>query len=167
MEGAQKTFDQGVELRLKGNEAFKNQDFKQALQHYYSALLYLKAVGGREFESQFKAKSQEQLVMIYNNMCAVFARQDNWERVLFYAKKANELDPNNLKSKFRMGQAHIRLEDIEEAKALLEEVLKQNPNDGLVKQELAKVSMANKKMDDREKMIYRAMMSKMAYGQKD
>ena len=149
MESAQKTFDQGVELRLKGNEAFKNQDFKQgkshleqpftfqlmlffffalALQHYYSALLYLKAVGGREFESQFKAKSQEQLVMIYNNMCAVFARQDNWERVLFYAKKANELDPNNLKSKFRMGQEHIRLEDIEEAKALLEEVLKQNPN---------------------------------------
>lgn len=29
MEAAQKTFDQGVELRLKGNEAFKSQDFKQ------------------------------------------------------------------------------------------------------------------------------------------
>lgn len=85
-------------------------------------------MGGREFESEFKAKSQEQLVMIYNNMCAVFARQDNWDRVLSYAKKANELDPNNTKSKFRMGQAHIRLENIEEAKSLLEEVLRQNPD---------------------------------------
>lgn len=65
--------------------------------------------------------------MIYNNMSAVFAKQDRWDRVLFYATKANELDPTNTKSKFRMGQAHLRTENIEIAKSLLEEVLKQNP----------------------------------------
>ncbi|KAI8047577.1 uncharacterized protein B0P05DRAFT_582302 [Gilbertella persicaria] len=95
-------------------------------------------------------------------MSAVFSKQNRWERVLFYAKKAHELDTTNTKSKFRMGQAYLRLENIEQAKTLLEDVLKQNPEDALVKQELAKVSSANKKMDDREKMIYQAMMSKLA-----
>lgn len=61
-------------------------------------------------------------------MCAVFAKQERWDRVLENAKKANEIDPNNMKSKFRMGQAHLRLEDIEVAKPLLEEVLKDNPD---------------------------------------
>ncbi|CAO0802796.1 unnamed protein product [Mucor circinelloides] len=124
---AQENFDKGVQLRLEGNEAFKKQDLKQALTQYYNALLHLKAVGGQKEESKFKEKSSEQLVMIYNNMSAVFAKQDRWDRVLFYATKANELDPTNTKSKFRMGQAHLRTENIEIAKSLLEEVLEQNP----------------------------------------
>jgi len=33
--------------------------------------------------------------------------------------------------------------------------------DALVKQELAKVAAANKSMDEKEKLIYRAMMSKL------
>lgn len=96
--------------------------------NYYNALLYLKAVGGQKYEREFKQQSHEQLVMIYNNMSAVFSKQDRWDRVLFYAKKANELDPDNLKSKFRMGQANLRLENIEVAKSLLEEVLAKNPD---------------------------------------
>lgn len=99
-----------------------------ALTNYYHALLNLKAVGGQQQEKEYKEKSNEQLVMIYNNMCTVFSKQERWDRVLSYAKKANEIDPSNLKSKFRMGQAYLRLEDIEVAKPLLEEVLKENPN---------------------------------------
>jgi hypothetical protein len=34
--------------------------------------------------------------------------------------------------------------------------------DALVKQELAKVTAANKSMDEKEKLIYRAMMTKLA-----
>ncbi|CAO3688361.1 unnamed protein product [Rhizopus stolonifer] len=60
-----------------------------------------------------------------------------------------------------MGQAHLRLENIEEAKTLLEKVLAQNPNDGLVKQELVKVTSANKQREEKEKLIYRAMMTKL------
>ncbi|KAI9486545.1 MAG: hypothetical protein EXX96DRAFT_534793 [Benjaminiella poitrasii] len=166
MGSPEENFEKGVELRLEGNEAFKKQDFKQALTLYYNALLHLKAVGGQKQENEFKPKSNEQLVMIYNNMTAVFAKQERWDRVLFYAKKANEIDPKNTKSKFRMGQAHLRMENIELARSLLEEVLEQNPDDGLVKQELHKVQIANKQMDDKEKMIYRAMMSRLAQQEK-
>lgn len=84
-------------------------------------------MGGQKFKDQFKVSGDEQLVMIYNNMSAVFAKQERWDRVLFYAKKANELDAQNTKSKFRMGQAYLQLEDIEKAKELLEQVLALNP----------------------------------------
>jgi tetratricopeptide (TPR) repeat protein len=98
-----------------------------ALTNYYNALLYLKAVGGQKLKDYYKVSGDEQLVMIYNNMSAVFAKQERWDRVLLYAKKANELDAQNTKSKFRMGQAYLQLEDIEKAKELLEEVLALNP----------------------------------------
>lgn len=96
--------------------------------NYYNALLHLKDVGGTKHKDEFKAISEAQLVMIYNNMSAVFAKQERWDRVLFYAKKANELDSTNSKSKFRMGQAYLQLENIEKAKELLEEVLAINPD---------------------------------------
>ncbi|KAI7889249.1 uncharacterized protein EV154DRAFT_424252 [Mucor mucedo] len=99
-------------------------------------------------------------------MSAVFAKQERWDRVLFYAKKANELDSQNTKSKFRMGQAYLQLEDIEKAKELLEEVLALNPEDALVKKELQKVSIAIRQMDDKEKLIYRAMMTKLSQEKK-
>lgn len=99
-----------------------------ALTNYYNALLHLKAVGGQASKDQYKKASDEQLVMIYNNMSAVFAKQDKWDRVLTYAKKANELDPENTKSKFRMGQAYLQLENVDQAKTLLEEVLALNPD---------------------------------------
>ncbi|KAI8984497.1 hypothetical protein BDF20DRAFT_816987 [Mycotypha africana] len=97
-------------------------------------------------------------------MCAVFAKEDRWDRVLYYASQAIELDKNNTKSKFRMGQAHLRLQNTDKAKELLEEVLKENPDDALVKQELNKVQTANKQMEEKEKLIYRTMMSKLAQG---
>ncbi|CAO3694439.1 unnamed protein product [Rhizopus microsporus] len=87
------SYDKGVEYRLAGNEAFKKQDYKQALQNYYNALLHLKALGGTKEKEKYKEASDTQLVMIYNNMTAVFAKQERWDRVLFYAKKASELDP--------------------------------------------------------------------------
>lgn len=141
-------YDKGVEYRLAGNEAFKKQDYKQgklihwrrnslfldsdlfytlALQNYYNALLHLKALGGTKEKEKYKEASETQLVMIYNNMTAVFAKQERWDRVLFYAKKASELDPKNTKTKFRMGQAYLRLENVDEAKTLLEQVLAENP----------------------------------------
>jgi tetratricopeptide (TPR) repeat protein len=98
------------------------------LTNYYNSLLHLKAVGGQKQKDEYKSRSDEQLVMIYNNMSAVFAKQERWDRVLHYAKQANELDETNTKSKFRMGQAYLQLENIELAKKYLEEVLALNPD---------------------------------------
>ncbi|KAI8891070.1 TPR-like protein [Backusella circina FSU 941] len=156
------TFEKGVEYRLAGNASFKEQNWKSALTNYYSAILHLKTVGGQQEKEEYKKKSEEQLVLIYNNMCAVFSKQDKWDRVLSYAKKAEELDPDNIKAKFRLGQAYSRAGDLENAKSYLTQVQEKNPNDPLVKSELSKLNSEEKKSEDKQRAIYRAMMTKFA-----
>ncbi|CEP13642.1 hypothetical protein [Parasitella parasitica] len=96
MSTAQDNFDKGVQLRLEGNEAFKKQEFKQALTHYYNALLHLKAVGGQKEEAKFKQQSTEQLIMIYNNMSNVFAKQERWDHDLVKKELAKIAEADKL-----------------------------------------------------------------------
>ncbi|KAI8137144.1 hypothetical protein BJV82DRAFT_675120 [Fennellomyces sp. T-0311] len=121
------TFTKGVECREAGNAAFKKGDYQGALSNYYHALLHLRTIGGLHPNDDLKKRSNEQLVMIYNNMAAVLAKQEKWKRVLDSATKARELDNENTKSKFRQGQAYARMGNTDQAKALLDELLKQNP----------------------------------------
>ncbi|KAG2228320.1 hypothetical protein INT45_011112 [Circinella minor] len=123
----EETFAKGVECREAGNEAFKKNNYQEALSQYYHALLHLRTVGGLQPENNLKERSNEQLVKIYNNMAAVLAKQEKWSRVLDNATKAREIDDSNLKSKFRQGQAHGRLGNMEKAKELLTEILKKDP----------------------------------------
>ncbi|KAL1931315.1 hypothetical protein VTP01DRAFT_10452 [Rhizomucor pusillus] len=155
----EETFQKGVEFREQGNAAFKSGDLKAALSSYYSALLHLRSVGGMHPEGDLKQRSESQQVMIYNNMAAALAKQEKWDRALDSAKKASALDPENLKSKFRMGQAYVRLGDFEKAKPLLDQVLARNPDDTLVKQELAKVKQEEKKANAEVKSAYWGMFS--------
>ncbi|KAF7727142.1 Tetratricopeptide repeat protein 9A [Apophysomyces ossiformis] len=158
----QETFDKGVQLRLAGNEAFKTGDYKEALTKYYHAILHLRTVGGNQHKDEFKDDANKQLLMIYNNMATVLSKQNKWERVLDYSKKARELDENNVKAKFRMGQAYLRLGAIDKAKPLLQSVLDNDPEDALVKHEMEILKQEEKKMESREKTVYRNMISKMA-----
>lgn len=91
------------------------------------------------------------------------------------------MDPENVKAKFRLGQAYSRAGDLENAKSYLSQVQEKNPNgmikkmgifiiyinmdiyiDPLVKSELAKLTSEEKKSEDKQRAIYRAMMTKFA-----
>ncbi|SAL96400.1 hypothetical protein [Absidia glauca] len=163
----QETFDKGMVFKAEGNEAFKNQNYKEALGKYYNAILHLKTVGGNKNKEQFDAKSNEQLALIYNNMAAVSIKQENWPRATENCKKSLELNSNNMKAKFRLAQSYIRQKDLDKAEPLLTEVLKANPDgnnaclDSAVKQEMALFKKQTKSMDGKEKLIYQKMMSKM------
>ncbi|KAI9482567.1 hypothetical protein BDB00DRAFT_857456 [Zychaea mexicana] len=92
-----KLFKKGVEYRETGNEAFKKGDYPAALSDYYHALLHLRTVGGLQPANDLKERPNEQLVKIYNNQCAVLAKQEKWPRVLDTATKAREIDAENFK----------------------------------------------------------------------
>ncbi|KAI8393369.1 uncharacterized protein BYT42DRAFT_550790 [Radiomyces spectabilis] len=157
----QETFDKGVEYRLQGNEAFKKGEYQQALRSYYHAILHLRTVGGNEKKDEFKEASEKQLVTIYNNMSAVYSKQDKWDRVLEYSQKAHSLDSSNIKTKFRLAQAYLRRGDVDRAKPLLESCLENNPNDGLVKQEMAQLKKLEQSQEAKEKSVYRNMFAKL------
>ncbi|KAL0097504.1 hypothetical protein J3Q64DRAFT_1062908 [Phycomyces blakesleeanus] len=107
----------------------------------------------------FEEKANEQLVMIYNNMSNVYSKQNKWERVIEYATMVTALDPKNKKATFRLGQAYLRQGKADKAKPLLEDVLKMDPNDALVKSEIARLEEDEQHMENREKNIYRKMFS--------
>ncbi|KAI9251520.1 hypothetical protein BDA99DRAFT_203838 [Phascolomyces articulosus] len=153
-------YKKGVECREAGNEAFKKGDYPAALSNYYHALLHLRTVGGHHPPNDLKERSNDQLVRIYNNMAAVLAKQEKWNRVLDNATKAREIDENNLKSKFRQGQAHGRMGNVDKAKELLNEVLAKDPKDAAVKQELALIQQKDKKGQEQVKNAYWGMFDR-------
>ncbi|CAO3630099.1 unnamed protein product [Cunninghamella blakesleeana] len=161
MASPEETFQKGVALRLEGNEAFKRGEYKEALTKYYHAILHLKTVGGQKNKEEYTPRSNEQLVFIYNNMCAVHMKQSNWERVIQYSKKVLELDKENAKAKFRMAQAYLGKKDLDKAEPLLKEIAKISPDDAAVKKELANFEKLTGVSLVKEKQVYRNMMSKM------
>ncbi|KAL0095285.1 hypothetical protein F4703DRAFT_1063610 [Phycomyces blakesleeanus] len=132
---------------------------KAITQKYYFAILHLRTVGGNKEKKIFEEKANEQLVMIYNNMSNVYSKQNKWERVIEYATMVTALDPKNKKATFRLGQAYLRQGKADKAKPLLEDVLKMDPNDALVKSEIARLEEDEQHMENREKNIYRKMFS--------
>ncbi|CDS05548.1 hypothetical protein LRAMOSA08076 [Lichtheimia ramosa] len=160
MNNTDETFKKGVEYRLAGNEAFKKADFPEALKNYHHALLHLRTLGGTNPPAELKNKTNEELVKIYNNMAAVLAKQDKWERVLKNAIEANKIDESNIKAKFRMGQAYGRLGNTDKAIELLNEVKQKNPTDELVKQELTRIKQEEKKGQEQVKSTYWGMFDR-------
>ncbi|KAI7885752.1 TPR-like protein [Lichtheimia hyalospora FSU 10163] len=158
------TFNKGVDYRLAGNEAFKKADFPEALKNYHHALLHLRTLGGTNPPAELKKKTDEELVKIYNNMAAVLAKQDKWDRVLKNAIEANKLDESNIKAKFRMGQAYGRLGNADKAIELLNEVKQKNPTDELVKHELTRIKQEEKKGQDQVKSTYWGMFDRKPSG---
>ncbi|KAI9484371.1 hypothetical protein BDB00DRAFT_856199 [Zychaea mexicana] len=84
-------------FKKRRNEAFKKGDYPAALSDYYHALLHLRTVGGLQPANDLKERPNEQLVKIYNNQCAVLAKQEKWPRVLDTAIQAREIDAENFK----------------------------------------------------------------------
>ncbi|KAI7869900.1 hypothetical protein BDF14DRAFT_1879650 [Spinellus fusiger] len=167
---SKETFAKGVGYRMEGNDFFKAEEYTQALKSYYFAILHLKTVGGVKEQDEFKPAYEEQLVKIYNNMSTVYSKQNKWERVIQYStkarhskKKALELDGGNAKSLFRLGQAYIRAGIPEKAYFYLRDAADKNPNDPLVKHEMALLDKLKEKHDKTKDTLYRDMVRKIIH----
>ncbi|KAI9015847.1 hypothetical protein CLU79DRAFT_721411 [Phycomyces nitens] len=90
---------------------------------------------------------------------AVFSKQDKWDRVIHYATKALELDGKNAKATFRLGQGYLRQGKGDKAKPLLNQALQINPDDPLVKHEIARLEHDEQNAEVKEKAIYRKMFA--------
>ncbi|KAI9313850.1 hypothetical protein BX666DRAFT_551470 [Dichotomocladium elegans] len=151
----------GIEFREKGNDAFRNGDLNGALSNYYHAVLHLRSLGVSRVGETLNSQISKQLVMVYNNMAAVHARKEKWQRVLETATDAHKLDSTNSKAKFRMGQAYIHLGNIDQASKYLNEALQENPGDPVVLKELQKIKALEKEGDSKLKKTFWGMYDKL------
>ncbi|KAG8747348.1 hypothetical protein FRC10_001527 [Ceratobasidium sp. 414] len=144
----------GRDKKATGDDSFRKGDFKGALRSYHEAGLYLNGLdksflpaltGGVDPEPpkpgapQPKTEVDELLEKIWTNMAACHLKGGNYKRVIELADKALKKNENNSKAKYRKAKALAGQGYTEKAILMVEELLKNDPNDEAMKKDLADI----------------------------
>ncbi|KAK3863169.1 hypothetical protein Pcinc_031022 [Petrolisthes cinctipes] len=119
------------ELKEKGNEHFKQQQVKKAIQSYHSGLMYVKGIDQDLNPNKILGKCQDAPSLpqdvkeevtdmsahLHNNLAACLLKQEpvRYERVVSCCEHVTELRPQNIKGWYRLGLAHYHLRDYDKA----------------------------------------------------
>jgi len=106
-------------IRSRGNDLFKEKDFKKALSKYKKAIKYAE-------------EGSEQFVKSWGNIAAVQMMQKEWREVVKATNKVLEHSPDDFKALSRKGQSLFRLNDFTEAKKILKKAKELKPDDKTV-----------------------------------
>eukprot|EP01122_Echinamoeba_exundans_P010741 TRINITY_DN4079_c0_g1_i2.p1 TRINITY_DN4079_c0_g1~~TRINITY_DN4079_c0_g1_i2.p1 ORF type:complete len:189 (+),score=47.26 TRINITY_DN4079_c0_g1_i2:39-569(+) len=147
------------EYKLKGNEAFKTGNLKEALRNYHVATIHIKGLM-QTTEEQKKTIDAINLAC-QSNMVACYMKLEEWEKVMNTCTTILTKDPNNVKALFRRGRAHIFRQNLDLAKADLNAAKALSPNDKDVELELQRLSQKYKESEAKEKALYRGVMKNM------
>ncbi|KAL3515247.1 hypothetical protein ACH5RR_022149 [Cinchona calisaya] len=134
-------------IKTYGNDHFKKQDYKMALRKYRKALRYLDVCWDKDEIDEDKSMHLRKMKsQIFTNSSACKLKLGDSKGALLDADFAMRDGENNAKALFRQGQAHVALNDIDAAVESFKKALNLEPNDGVIKKELA---AAKKKIADR------------------
>jgi regulator of sirC expression with transglutaminase-like and TPR domain len=97
----------------------------------------LHVAGINSFASMYGAKStpaqnekaQELTSAFRSNLAAVYIKQERWEQAIYATSKVLEVDPDNLKARYRRSLAYLRNKQSQQAAADLDLALAKAPND--------------------------------------
>jgi cyclophilin family peptidyl-prolyl cis-trans isomerase len=109
------------QIRLTGNEYFKNEDYQNALMKYEKAFRYL-APGLCEYEDKLLLEKEEMIVL--GNIAAVMYKQKEYRTVVEICNRIVEYEPDNSKARVRRGVSSFLTGDLDVAKQDLEHALK-------------------------------------------
>ena len=82
-------------------------------------------------------------------------------KALEHATKVLEKDASNGKAIFNSGRALIMVGELEQAQTCLENALAKNPEDKLIKKELARIPKEKAKQKEKDKRTWQAAFKKM------
>ncbi|CAK9092563.1 unnamed protein product, partial [Durusdinium trenchii] len=105
------TRDAAPELRKKGNDLFEAEDYEGAVEQYSAALK--------------KAPSS----VLHANRAAAYMMLGWWQQALRDCKAALRKDPDNLKALQRQGRVLLAMDDLEAAKAVVEDLELRGPKE--------------------------------------
>ncbi|GIL55522.1 hypothetical protein Vafri_11086 [Volvox africanus] len=150
----------GEQIRVEGNELFKDGKFGEAVQRYSSALRY---VGQDNFSDpaavteEQKTALQQAVISCLLNRAACRVRLGKPEAALADAEAVLEQAPDNVKALFRAGQAKIALKNYKDALVDLKRASELAPSDTGIAGELAKCKAALDAERKRERATYARM----------
>ncbi|XP_069759761.1 LOW QUALITY PROTEIN: peptidyl-prolyl cis-trans isomerase FKBP4-like [Narcine bancroftii] len=151
--------EQSSIVKEKGTSYFKDGKYKQAIIHYKKIVSWLEHESGLSDEllkqsNALRLAAHLNLAMCHIKMVENLQAVENCEKAL-------ELDPNNEKALFRMGEARLAMNDFELAKANFQKIVQLYPNKA-AKMQIGICQKKIKEQLDREKKIYAKMFSKFA-----
>ena len=137
-------YEEAVKLKTKGNEAFKKKEYKNALKYYSSIIIHLGMNSRmnisqitnkngkanpylRSSRTNIQKKIDDLRLICFNNMAAVYLKQEKYENVIEKASRVLDDDYYNKKALFRRGMAYRKLGKLDQARNdLLEAARTQN-----------------------------------------
>ncbi|XP_002732951.1 tetratricopeptide repeat protein 9C-like [Saccoglossus kowalevskii] len=175
------------EYKAKGNELFKEKNYKGAIGKYHRGLLYLKDIASPMESSQtmvlqmlgmaegsnskrMLSNNNAELVKkleinCYNNLAACLLHQPeaNYEKVIYYCDCIISKMPNNTKAWYRKGVAlyHIRAYEESKQSLLTAQSHLSNTQDPNIKRYMLMCDAAIEKRLNDEKERYKGMFDNM------
>lgn len=157
------------QLKSEGNEYFKQGDLDNALKKYAKVFLFTNGLLTKSGSFSQYAKAtltdaqeinvNEIMHTTYANMTAVHLKQKKYVRTIEKANKALEIR-DNPKVLYRRGMAYLYLDDLDRAKADLDEVNKQQPRDANIQAALKMWNSKLKESTEKQKKQFAGMFDR-------
>lgn len=141
-----------------GNNLFKNQDWKAAVNKYSKALRYLE-VSGEILEEAAQQKLEPTALSCFLNTAACNLKMQLWQDALDSCNEALELNQTNTKALFRRAQAWQGLKEYSKALVDLKKAQGIAPEDKAIGNEMKRVHLKIQEEKEKEKKIYAKMFA--------
>ncbi|XP_059834117.1 peptidyl-prolyl cis-trans isomerase FKBP4 isoform X1 [Hypanus sabinus] len=149
--------EQAAIVKEKGTANFKCGKYKQATIHYKKIVSWLEHETG--LSEELLKQSNALRLAAHLNLAMCYIKMDESLQAVENCEKALQLDANNEKALFRMGEARLAMNDYELAKANFQKIVQLYPNKA-AKMQIGICQKKIKEQLDREKKIYAKMFPK-------
>ena len=149
--------EKSQDLKNRGLACIKKGDHAKAIEYYERIL---KTVVGNKDEGDFKEALPFRIAANLNAALCYLKIKD-FAKAKTKSEQAAELDPQNVKGHFRLGEACVGLKDYKDAVAAFGEVLKIEPGNTAAQKQLTFAKGLMKKQTEKEKKLYSSIFANM------
>jgi tetratricopeptide (TPR) repeat protein len=140
-------------MKKEGNEFFKNQQYKEAIENYENVLTSLPMLLKDEKTKEIKIQCKLNILM-----CMI--KQKKYYDGIVLSDEILSLDKNCVKAIYRKGLCFEKINEFEKSEECYQNVLSIEKTDHIVSK-LKDIRFLKKKQMDKEKKVYKRVLDKM------
>lgn len=142
----------------EGNELFKGGNFEHAIVRYVKALGHCAKF--YDCNENDRKEIDEIKLSLYLNLSLCYIKINAIDKAYENTKEALKLDPDNIKAMYRQAMCLEKKNELNEAKKLLNKILKITPDDKATQQLMKTVEFKLSKQLKKEKNLAKKMFGK-------